>query len=156
MRLCSLVEVVSSDACLRCKLGALSNAATRAMSHPKTFSKPVLSALHATRIIGIRAGIRPHRFIGIWVVVVGERVFVRPWNDKPGGWHRAFLAEPRGTILIGEREVRVRASKTRGDRLMDAVDRAYMEKYTTPASRKYVAGFARPSRRLTTVELRPR
>jgi hypothetical protein len=126
------------------------------MSDPKTFSKPVVTAIHATRIVGIRAGIRPHRFIGIWVVVVGERVFVRPWNNKPGGWHRVFLTEPRGTILIGEREVRVRARKARGERLMDAVDRAYKQKYTTPASRQYVVGFARPRRRRTTIELRPR
>ncbi len=128
----------------------------RTIKRPRTFSKPMLSALRATRIIGIRAGIGPHRFIGIWVVVVADRVFVRPWNNKPRGWYRAFLVEPRGTILVGERELRVRASKARGERLMDAVDLAYKEKYTTPASRHYVVGFARPLRRRTTVELRPR
>ena len=41
----------------------------------------------------IRAGNRMHRFIGIWVVVVDDRVFVRSWSLKPQGWYRTFLAE---------------------------------------------------------------
>ena len=125
------------------------------MSLPR-FSKPVLSAIHDSRILGIRAGTGPHRFIGIWAVVLNGRVFVRPWNDKPHGWYRAFQNEPRGRIQIPSgREIRVRARQVRGERLMDAVDRAYAEKYTTPASRKYVIGFARPRRRKTTTELTP-
>src|SRR5919106_3991785 len=97
-----------------------------------------------------------HRFIGIWVVVVDGRVFVRPWNDKPNGWYRVFLEDPRGAITVGDREIRVRAKSVRRGRLIDAVDRAYGEKYRTPASRKYVRGFARPTRRRTTTELLPR
>jgi hypothetical protein len=121
------------------------------------FSKPVLAAIHESRILGIRAGIRPHRFIGIWAVVIDGRVFVRPWNDKPGGWYRAFREEPRGRIHIPPgREIPVRARQVRGERLIDAVDRAYAEKYITPASRKYVAGFRSIKRRNTTTELRPR
>ena len=121
-----------------------------------TFSKPVLAAIHKSRILGIRAGTEPHRFIGIWAVVLGGRVFVRPWNDKPHGWYRAFKKEPRGRIQIPSgREIRVRARPVRGERLMDAVDRAYAEKYTTPASRQYVIGFATPKRRKTTTELVP-
>jgi hypothetical protein len=122
----------------------------------RRFSGPVLSAIHDSRIVGIRAGIRPHRFTGVWVVVVSGRVFVRPWNDKSLGWYRVFLQEPRGTIQIAGREIRVRARTRTSERLMDAVDLAYKEKYRTPASRKYVVGFARTRRRMTTTELMPR
>ena len=83
-------------------------------------------------------------------------MFVRPWNDKPDGWYRAFLDDPRGALTIGEREVRVRARPVRSERLMDAVDRAYATKYNTPGSRGYVLGFRRPRRRRTTTELLPR
>lgn len=38
---------------------------------------------------------------------------------------------------------------------MDAVERAYAEKYRTPASLKYVRGFRLPRRRRTTTELMP-
>jgi len=127
------------------------------VSPARRFSKPVLEALDAARILGVRAGLEPHRFTGVWVVVVDGRVFVRPWNDKPGGWHRAFLEEPRGTIQIPSgREIPVRARRTRSERLMDAVDAEYAEKYPTPASRKWVRGFAQPRRRATTTELVPR
>lgn len=121
-----------------------------------SFSRPALAALDGSRIIGVRAGLEPHRFVGVWVVVVDGRVFVRPWNDKPNGWYRAFLDEPRGVMQVGDREIRVRARPSRGERLMDAIDRAYGEKYRTPASRKWVRGFAQPRRRATTLELRPR
>jgi hypothetical protein len=122
----------------------------------RRFSGPIVRAADQARIIGIRAGLGSHRFLGIWAVVVDGRVFVRPWNDKPDGWHRALLEDPRGAITIGDREIRVRARPVRGERLIDAVDRAYAEKYPTPGSRKYVRGFARPARRRTTTELLPR
>ena len=122
----------------------------------KTFSKPILTAVDQAKIVGIRAGTGDHRFLGIWAVVVDGRVFVRPWNDKPDGWYRVFLGEPRGALTIGDREVRVRAKPIRSARVMDAVDRAYATKYNTPGSRKYVLGFRRPRRRQTTTELLPR
>ena len=117
------------------------------------FSQRVVASVHDERILGIRAGIRPHRFLAIWAVVVDGRVFVRPWNDRPDGWHRAFLEEPRGTIQVAGREIPVRARRAWGERLMDAIDQAYAAKYPTPGSRKYVRGFARPRRRATTMEL---
>jgi hypothetical protein len=84
-------------------------------------------------------------------------VFVRSWNDKPHGWYRAFDEDSRGTIQIpGGREIRIRARKAKGERLLDAIDRAYAAKYNTPGSRKYVRGFATARRRKNTVELLPR
>lgn len=126
------------------------------MSAARRFSKPVVDALTEGRILGIRAGTEAHRFIGIWVVVVKDRVFVRSWNDKPDGWYRVFVQSPRGTIQIPSgREIAVRARKARGERLMDAIDLAYVGKYKTPASRQYVRGFATPRRRAKTMELAP-
>jgi hypothetical protein len=43
----------------------------------------------------------------------------------------------------------------RGERLLDAIDAAYGKKYNTPASQKWVRGFAEPERRATTVEFVP-
>ncbi|HEY9226316.1 MAG TPA: DUF2255 family protein [Gemmatimonadaceae bacterium] len=127
------------------------------MSTKLRFSKPVVTAIHDGGILGIRAGSAPHRFLGVWVVVVKDRVFVRPWNDKPNGWRRAFLEEPQGRIqIMSGRQLRVRARAVRGDRLLDAIDHAYATKYDTAASRKWVRGFATPKRRRTTIELVPR
>ena len=118
------------------------------------FARAALRTIDETRYFSIRSGTE-HRYIGIWVVVVDGRVFVRPWNDRRTGWYRAFLAERRGSVKIGQRDVQVRARPARGEKLNDAVDRAYSEKYTTKPNQKYVKGFATAKRRATTLELLP-
>jgi len=125
------------------------------MKKKPQFSNRILAAFNASKIIGLRAGTQSHRFIGVWFVVVKDRVFVRTWDNKPQGWYQTFLKEAEGRIQVAEREVRVRARRARGERLMDAVDFAYAEKYPTPGSRKYVEGFALAHRRATTIELLP-
>ena len=120
------------------------------------FSKAVLDELDRGKILGIRAGVAPHRFLGVWMVVVHGRLFVRSWNDKPAGWHRAFASDARGAIQIGTRTIQIRARHARGAGLMLAIDRAYAAKYPTPGSRKFVRGLASPRRRKTTTELLPR
>ena len=120
------------------------------------FSKDVVTAIRDGKILGIRAGTKPHRIIGIWAVVVENRVFVRLWSLKPRSWYRTFLEEPRGVIEVDGREIPVRAVFTRSDRLKDAVDRGYRQKYSTPGSLHFVRGFAHKKRRNTTTELVPR
>jgi hypothetical protein len=124
------------------------------MTSDRRFSGPVLQALKDAKILGVRAGTE-HRYTGVWVVVVEDRVFVRSWNDKPTGWYRAFRSEPRGSIQLADREIPVRAKPTRSERLREAVSRAYAEKYPTKASQKWVRGFAEPHRALATLELVP-
>jgi hypothetical protein len=119
-----------------------------------TFSARTLNLLLESRMLGIRAG-ADHKFTGIWFVVVGNRLFARPWNDKPTGWHRTLLREGRGAILVSNREIPIRARRSRSEGLFDAVDAAYAAKYDTKASQKWVRGFKLRSRRLTTTELLP-
>jgi glycosyltransferase involved in cell wall biosynthesis len=120
----------------------------------KRFPKSVLASISESKIIGVRAG-RDHRFTGVWVVVVRGPVFARPWDDRAGGWRDAFVDEPRGAVQVGTRQVPVRARKVRGDRLLDAIDDAYAQKYNTEASQKWVRGFRLKRRRLTTTEFVP-
>jgi hypothetical protein len=123
----------------------------------RRFSRPVVAAIDASKILGVRVGARSdHRFIGIWVVVVDGRVFARSWTLKPEGWYRTFLEDPLGTIQVGEREIRVRAVPVRSERLRTAVERGYATKYPTPGSMKFVRGFRTRRRREATVEFRPR
>jgi hypothetical protein len=121
----------------------------------RKFTGSVLARIRDDKMIRIRAGIGPHRFIGIWAVVVEGRVFVRSWSVKPRSWYRTFLVEPRGAILVADREIAVRASRTRSERLLDAIDRAYLEKYDTPGSVKYARDLGRAKSRATTTELVP-
>jgi hypothetical protein len=72
-------------------------------------SHAVLDAIERRASLRIRAGSAKHRFLGIWAVVVNGRVFVRPWNDKPDGWYRAWREDPLGAIEVASREIAVRA-----------------------------------------------
>jgi len=126
------------------------------MKTTRRFPKDVVTAIRDGKILDIRAGTKPHRIIGIWAVVVENRVFVRSWSLKPRSWYRTFLEEPRGIMVVDGREIPVRAVFTKSERLKTLVDRAYAEKYNTPGSRHYVQGFARSrKRRDTTTELVP-
>ena len=123
----------------------------------RTFPRTIVAAIDASKILGVRAGFRSdHRFVGIWPVVVGGRVFARSWSLKAGGWYRTFVDDPRGTIQVGDREIRVRAMPIRSERIRDAIERAYAEKYPTPGSRRFVRGFRTKRRREATMEFRPR
>jgi hypothetical protein len=119
----------------------------------RPFPRALVAAIDASKILGVRAGLRSdHRFIGIWPVVIRGRVFGRSWSLKPGGWYRTFLEDPRGTIQVGDRQVRVRAVPVRSERSRDAVEEAYAAKYPTPGSRHFVRGFRTKRRRDATME----
>jgi hypothetical protein len=121
----------------------------------KHFDPRLLDTIRTSNILGIRAGTKPHRVIGIWAVVVERRVFVRSWSLKPRSWYRTFLEDPRGAIYVGRRRIAIRAVRTRSERLKTAVDRAYLAKYTSPGSVKYARDLGRAKSRETTTELVP-
>ena len=125
------------------------------MQAKQGFSDDILAEFRDSKGLRIRAGTGTHRFIGIWVVVVNDRVFVRSWSIKPRGWYRTFLEDPRGTVKIADREIAVRAVRTRDKRVRDAVDRAYLDKYNTPGAIKYARDLGSAQSRATTMELRP-
>jgi hypothetical protein len=114
-----------------------------------------VSAIDEEKMLAIRAGTEPHRFIGIWAVVVEGRVFVRSWSLKPRSWYRTLREDPVGAIQVRGRTVRVRARFTTSERLLDAVSEAYFAKYDTPGSLKYARDLGRAKSRATTTELVP-
>ena len=129
--------------------------ADKEMKTKREFPGEILAAIRKDKRLRIRAGTGPHRFIGIWAVVVEGRVFVRSWSLKPRSWYRTFLEELRGAILVDGREVAVRAVRTKSERLKDAIDEAYLEKYDTRGSIQYARDLGRPKSRATTTELIP-
>ena len=128
---------------------------TYSMNPGRGFSDEVLKVLKSTKGIRVRAGTGKHRFIGIWFVIVADRIFARSWSVKPDGWYRTFLKEPRGAIQVGKAEIAVRAAHTRSKRLKDAVDRAYLEKYNSGYEVRYAKDLTREKSKATTVEFVP-
>jgi hypothetical protein len=113
--------------------------------------------MRSGKILGLRAGMGRHRIIGIWVVVVEARVFVRSWSASEDGWYQTLLKEPRGVVTAPgrKRPIPVRAIRTRSERLRDAVSREYRRKYSTPGSVGYARDLGKPRSRATTTELVP-
>jgi hypothetical protein len=127
------------------------------VSRPRKMRFPdnILTAIDVSKGLRLRAGIAPHRFIGIWAVIVEGRVFVRSWSLKPRSWYRTFLEDARGAIQVAGHEIAVRAVPTRSERLNDAIDAAYLQKYNTPASLNYARDLGSAKSRGTTTELAP-
>ena len=125
------------------------------MKAKKYFPEKILAVLRKSNSLRIRAGKSDHRFIGIWMVVVQDRVLVRSWSIKPDGWYRAFLKDPHGTIKVQDQEIEIRAVPAKSARLRDAIDAAYLEKYSSPGSLKYAKDLGSAKSRATTIELVP-
>jgi hypothetical protein len=121
----------------------------------KEFDAKALSTIEQTKYFYLRAG-DVHRFTPVWVVIVDRRVLVRPWNDEPRGWYRAFVELRYGAVKLGARTVSVTAKRVRSPKLLQAMDAAYAAKYTTVANATYVRGFATHERRPKALELSPR
>jgi hypothetical protein len=123
------------------------------MKSKASFPPATLESIRKEKIIGIRAG-STHRIIGIWAVVVEDRVFVRSYSMKPRSWWRTFLEDPHGIMTVGEKEIKVKAVQTRSERVKDLVSEAYKEKYNRPGDIQYVKDMSKKKSRDTTTELR--
>jgi hypothetical protein len=123
----------------------------------KSFPYGVALDLDRSSYVYIRAG-DDHRFIPIWCAMVGERLMIRAWYCRADGWFDAFRTYKGGAIKLKKDspEIAVRAKPVKSEKLLDAMDVAYREKYTSKANRKYVKGFSAAKRRARTIELTPR
>ena len=90
----------------------------------------------------------------IWVVRVGDDLYVRSWRGREGGWFRSVLRRPEGRIRAGAvtRDV---AFQEPADGDHDAIDHAYQTKYARYA-RSYVDPMVSPNARAATLRLVPR
>lgn len=90
--------------------------------------------------------------VPIWVVGVGEDLYIRSWRGEKGGWFRAAHASRAAHVSAGgvDRDV---ALLDADDEVNDAVDQAYRQKYNRYAS--YVPPMVAPQARATTLKLLP-
>ncbi len=68
----------------------------------------------------------------IWVVCVGEHVFVRTWHRRPNGWFGDVLRSQRARIRVGDVCADVTVTDVGEDPpdLRAGVDNAYLSKYS--------------------------
>ena len=87
----------------------------------------------------------------IWVVQVGDDLYVRSYQGRAGGWFRSVLRRPEGRIRAGgiAREV---AFAEPGDADHAAIDQAYQTKYAGYGS-SYVDPMVSPDAKTATLRL---
>jgi hypothetical protein len=100
-----------------------------------------------------RADGTPRNPLPIWVVRVGDDLYVRSYKGQGGAWFRAALTSHFGRIRAGgvEKEVTFVAESDPG--INDQVDTAYRTKYGRYP--QYVAPMLTPAVRTTTIKLVP-
>jgi hypothetical protein len=90
----------------------------------------------------------------IWVVRVGDNLYVRAYKGRASAWFRGVQARHEGRIWAGgvERDVTFVAEADPG--VNDQIDAAYRAKYSRYP--QYVAPMLTPEVRATTIKLAPR
>jgi hypothetical protein len=104
------------------------------------------------------ASARPDGTLGnprtIWVVRVGDDLYVRSMNGRAGGWFPATQARHQGHIRAGGVERDVSFADADPDR-GDAIDAAYRDKYRRYGE-QIIGSVVNPAARAATIKLMPR
>lgn len=89
----------------------------------------------------------------IWVVRVGDDLYVRSWRGRGGAWFRAARARHEGRIRAGGVEKNVTFVEVSDPGLNDQIDEAYRSKYRKYP--QYVSQMVASEPRSTTLRLVP-
>jgi len=110
-----------------------------------------IGAAEELQIAALRpdGSLRP--YVTIWVVRVGDGLYVRSYRGRDGAWFRSVLARPEGRIRAGglTRDVTVEEPADAGQA---AIDEAYRDKYARYAG-TYVDPMVSPAARAATLRL---
>jgi hypothetical protein len=113
-----------------------------------------IAAAEELEIAVLRPGGKVGKAVPIWVVRVGDELYVRSWRGPSGGWYRAAQATRAGHIRAAGIERDVALTDADQD-VNDAVDAALRSKYGRYGS-SYVTPMTQPPARGTTLKLTPR
>jgi hypothetical protein len=89
----------------------------------------------------------------IWVVRVGDNLYVRSYRGESGDWYRGTRIRHEGHIRTGGVEKNVTLVDIDNNDINNQVDNAYRDKYGRYS--QYVAPMVKPESRATTMKLVP-
>jgi hypothetical protein len=93
--------------------------------------------------------------VTIWVVRVGDDLYVRSWKGRTGAWFRASQVRHEGHIQAGGVDKDVTFVREADDDINDHIDAAYRRKYRRYGGR-YVDPMVARAARAATIKLVPR
>ena len=114
-----------------------------------------VAAAEELELSSVRHDGRPGKRVTIWVVRVGDDLYVRSWKGDTGAWFRATQVHHAGHIEAGGIAKAVTFVAETDDGVNDRIDAAYRAKYRRHGGR-YVDPMVAPTARATTIKLRPR
>src|SRR2546422_4324545 len=93
--------------------------------------------------------------VTVWVVRLGDDLYVRSWRGRTGAWFRGTQVRHEGRIWAGGVEKDVTFVEEADADLNDQIDAAYRTKYRRYGAR-YVNPMVAPEARAATIKLVPR
>jgi len=111
-----------------------------------------ISAADELEIASLRpdGSLRP--YTTIWVVRVGDDLYVRSYRGRNGVWFRSVLRRPEGRIRAGGVDHEVIFEEP-GDAGQAAIDQAYRAKYAARYDSSFVDPMMGPDARAATLRL---
>jgi hypothetical protein len=117
-----------------------------------SFDAATLATLSTKQEIGIRTTRTPDKPVTIWVVVIGDEVFIRSFQAAKGRWYQSVAADGLATLDIDGQQIPVRATPADAAAI-DRVSAAFLAKYQPSP---YAKEMVRPETLPTTLRLEPR
>lgn len=119
--------------------------------------KTVFDYINQNNLIGIKAGRNRDRFLDIWMVTVGNRIFARSWGLAEKSWYHTFLNDQNGEIRCGETIIKIKAVvPTDITELNEKISEAYLKKYDRGENSFYARGIIKDEHIARTMEFIPR
>jgi hypothetical protein len=114
-----------------------------------------IGAAEELQLITFKKGGTPQPPVVIWVVRVGDNLYIRSWRGRSGVWFQQIQGRPEGRIEAGGVTKDVRLEDASSDEVLNnEIDLAYQSKYHI-YSTTYVPPMITPPARTTTLKLLP-
>jgi hypothetical protein len=97
----------------------------------ETFDAATLDLLRDTTEVAIRTSANPKRSIVIWVIVVGDGVFVRSVRGAGAKWYASAVADGQATLELDDGRWPVSLATVSDPAVIGEVSQAYLAKYAT-------------------------
>ncbi len=114
-----------------------------------------IGAAEELKLASVRHDGRSGKPVTIWVVRVGDDLYVRSWKGEAGAWFRATQVRDTGHIEAGGVRKNVTFVTETGEDVNDRIDAGYREKYRHHGGR-YVDPMVASTARAATITLVPR
>jgi len=114
-----------------------------------------IAAAEELELASTRADGTLRNAVTIWVVRVGDDLYVRSWKGRTSSWFRASQVHGEGHIRAGRVDKDVTFVPAGDDDLNDRIDTAYRTKYRNQGAR-WVDPMVAPQARAATIKLVPR